>query len=459
MLTRQEETTKTHIHDYQINLDNTDDNAPVFGQTASIGIKGASDDGQGTVINAAVVGSVEDQDLIITAKIVGTAGNTITVAFEIGSASGRGVESIMVGGSAIKFVLKADGATMEEIKDFFDNDASAGAVAARVLVDITIADGKDTAQIKTAIAVTALSGGSTDTSGAASIDENDTDPGVIFQALARDADGDVVTYSLTDGFSLFEIDADTGEITLVEGESADFEVAASYTLQVVATSIFEGEAPKTTHFEVVVQVNDVAETGGAASDHILIGGEAAQTLNASDRGDVIFGGQGDDTINLGAGRDTVIYRYDATDKTNPAAIDGGDVIKSFDLSEDHLFLAHVGATDGTLNTATAFFEAIKGVHLLVDEDGRISGIVFTFTGRVNEAQDTDLTVNFDQGFDASQINLDASFDAAASGERVITTGQETAAYQAINQVLGESLVLIDFADVGFELNGSDTDIL
>ena len=117
-----------------------------------------------------------------------------------------------------------------------------------MLVEITIADGKDTAQIKTAIAVTALSGGSTDTSGAASIDENDTDPGVIFQALARDADGDVVTYSLTDGFSLFEIDADTGEITLIEGESADFEVAASYTLQVVATSSFEGEAPKNHSF-------------------------------------------------------------------------------------------------------------------------------------------------------------------------------------------------------------------
>ena len=295
--------------------------------------------------------------------------------------------------------------------------------------------------------------------GEASIDENDTNPGVIFQVSASDADGDVVTYSLADDFGLFEIDAATGEITLITGESADFEASASYDLQVIATSSFEGEAPKTTNFKVVVQVNDIAETGGAASGHILIGGENAQTLNASDRGDVIFGGQGDDTINLGAGRDTVIYRYDATDKTNPTAIDGGDVINSFDLSEDHLFLAHVGATDATLNTATAFFETIKGIRLLVDEDGRISGIVFTFTGHVNEAQDTDLTVNFDQGFDASQINLDASFDAAASGERVITTGQETAAYQAINQVLGESLVLVDFADVGFELNSGDTDIL
>ena len=192
--------------------------------------------------------------------------------------------------------------------------------------------------------VTVPSDGS-DPHGEASIDENDTNPGVIFQVSASDADGDVVTYSLADDFGLFEIDAATGEITLITGESADFEADASYDLQVIATSSFEGEAPKTTNFKVVVQVNDVSETGGAASGHILIGGEDAQTLNASDRGDVIFGGQGDDTINLGAGRDTVIYRYDATDKTNPAAIDGGDVINSFDLSEDHLFLAHVGDTD------------------------------------------------------------------------------------------------------------------
>ena len=481
VLTWQGEITETNIHDYQINLDNTDDNAPVFGQTASIGIKGATEDGQGAVIDAAVVGSVEDQDLIITAKIVGTAGNTITVEFEIGSASGRGVESIMVGGSAIKFVLKADGATMEEIKDFFDNDASAGAVAARVLVEITIADGKDTAQIKAAIAGTALSGGSTDTSGAASIDENDTDPGVIFQALARDADGDVVTYSLTDGFSLFEIDADTGEITLIEGESADFEVAASYTLQVVATSSFEGEAPKTTHFEVVVQVNDIIETvidvagltplsgdgvdnasvGDAAETarQFLIGGDNAQTLNAGEGGDVIFGGQGDDTINLGAGADIVIYRYDGTDKTNSAAYDGGDVINNFDLSEDRLVLAHAEVTGSALDTATALFEALKSVNLLVDGDGNITGIALTFTDRANETQEIDLTVNFDEAFDSTQINLDASFDAAASGERMITAGQETAAYQAINQVLGESLALIDFADVGFELNAGDTDIL
>ena len=132
------------------------------------------------------------------------------------------------------------------------------AVAARALIEITIASGKDALEIGTAIPATALSG-STETHGEASIDENNTDPGVIFQVSASDADGDVVTYSLDDDFGLFEIDTDTGEITLITGESADFEATPSYTLQVIATSSFKGEAPKTANFKVVVQVNDITD--------------------------------------------------------------------------------------------------------------------------------------------------------------------------------------------------------
>ena len=243
VLTWQKISTKTH--EYQINLDNIDDNGPVFGEArgfevtaataASLGIKGASDDGQGTVINAKVTDVVEDQDLIITAKTVGSAGALITIQFETGSTAGRGVESITVTETAIKFVLKADGAMLSAIKAFLDDDASAGVVAARALIEITIASGKDALEIGTPIPATALSG-STETHGEASIDENNTDPGVIFQVSASDADGDVVTYSLDDDFGLFEIDTDTGEITLITGESADFEATPSYTLQVIATS-------------------------------------------------------------------------------------------------------------------------------------------------------------------------------------------------------------------------------
>ena len=114
--------------------------------------------------------------------------------------------------------------------------------------------------------------------------------------------------------------------------------------------------------------------------------------------------------------------------------------------------------------APAFYGAIKGVSLLVAEDGSITGIVFTFTDRADGAganDEIDLTVNFDEGFDASQSDLDAAFEDTASGsnERIIKTGQETAAYQTIDAVLSNSLHLIDFADVGFELNPAETDIV
>ena len=209
------------------------------------------------------------------------------------------------------------------------------------------------------------------------------------------------------------------------------------------------------------EVGDAA----AASSQFLIGDGHAQTFHAGTGGDVIFGGKGDDTINLGLGADTVVYRYDGADATNLAAYDGGDVINGFDLDEDALVLSYAGSTGNVHDNAAAFYGAIKDVGLLVDGDGNITGIVFTFTDRGVEAgvdDEIDLTVNFDNDFNpSSSLNdhLDDAFEAAASGERVITAGQETAAYQAINAVLGESLVLVDFADIGFELNSAETDIV
>ena len=99
------------------------------------------------------------QDLIITAKDAGTSGNSIRVEFEIGNINGSGVESIEVSGRTVTFVLKDRGARLADIKSFLDDDASAGAGAARALVTIEIANGKDAFLINTDIAATALSGG------------------------------------------------------------------------------------------------------------------------------------------------------------------------------------------------------------------------------------------------------------------------------------------------------------
>ena len=104
----------------------------------------------------------EGQDLIITAKAYGTSGNSIRVEFEIGNINGSGVESIEVSGRTVTFVLRDRGATLADIKSFLDDDASTGAGAARALVTIEIANGKDAFLINTDIAATALSGGGLD---------------------------------------------------------------------------------------------------------------------------------------------------------------------------------------------------------------------------------------------------------------------------------------------------------
>ena len=114
----------------------------------------------GDVQDSEVANVAGDRDLIITAKTAGVGGNNIKVEFEIdGGSDGNGVESIEVSGRTIKFVLKLGGATLADIKTFLDDDGSVGAVAARALVNIRIADGKDAAEINTAVVATALSGG------------------------------------------------------------------------------------------------------------------------------------------------------------------------------------------------------------------------------------------------------------------------------------------------------------
>ena len=100
----------------------------------------------------------------------------------------------------------------------------------------------------------------------------------------------------------------------------------------------------------------------------------------------------------------------------------------------------------------------KASGLLVDGDGNVTGIVFTFTDRSNTTQEVDLTVNFEDDL-APPTGLEAAFENASSGEREITSGQETAAYRVINEIFGGNLVLIDFDDIGFELNTAETDIV
>ena len=181
---------------------------------------------------------------------------------------------------------------------------------------------------------------------------------------------------------------------------------------------------------------------------------------------MLFGGRGDDTINLGSGDDVVYYRYDGVGTDDLESIDGTDTINNFDRGDDVLVLAYVGEDGDGITDITDFYGALKSIKLLVedDDDDDLTGIVFTFTDRSDGAGANDevvLTVNFSSVFSASSSQISAFEDAVEDAAldqrtRLVKSGEEDDAYAVINEIFGEDLQLINFADVGFKLNSIET---
>ena len=283
---------------------------------------------------------------------------------------------------------------------------------------------------------------------------------IDLSALFTDIDDEIVT------LDVFFFDSSIKEVNIglsynvADGIIGSPTRSGLYTIEVVASDNRGGEATLEFPILILPDVEGLTKVSGngvgdaevgndeAISSQFLTGGDNTQTLNAGDAGDLIFGGRGDDIINLGDGMDIVIYRYDGADKTDSAAYDGGDVINNFNLSKDILVLAHVGGN--VHNNAAAFFDAIKGFSLLVNDNGNIIGIVFIFTDRETQTQDIDLTLNFEGSISSEDIDLTA-FNAAVDGRRTVKSGQETIAYQALNEsdAEGDGLALINFKDIDF----------
>ena len=103
----------------------------------------------------------------------------------------------------IMMTLNGAGATFAEIKTFLADDGSAGAVAARDLIDLTIADGMDDSRISAAIEETALSDGagvaaSIGFKGAQFIDLTGN-PDLIITARTAGADGNQIRVEFETG--------------------------------------------------------------------------------------------------------------------------------------------------------------------------------------------------------------------------------------------------------------------
>ena len=294
----------------------------------------------------------------------------------------------------------------------------------------------------------------------------DTEPVVItVTTTLRDENGDLTNIGLSYDPDGIRIIADSTEIgiytirtVLSDGEGPDKIIDVSVVL-----------FPDVTNLTKVLGdgvVDAVIGDKEATSHQFLFGGDNTQTLNAGEGGDVIFGGRGDDMINLGNGSDIVVYRYDGTNEANLVVRDGSDVINNFSLGEDVIFLAHTGVTGSASNiaTATEFLAAIKGVSLLVDESGDITGIVLTFINRDTPTEDINLTVNFENdsfiSSDSGDIDL-TYFNEAVEGKRTVVAGQEANAHQEIAVFNSENTAVFrpDFMELGFELNPAETDIV
>ena len=134
--------------------------------------------------------------------------------------------------------------------------------------------------------------------------------------IAIDADGDAVTYAITDGndAGLFDIDATNGNILLAV---PDVQIhAATHTLTVTATDT-AGNTDTAT-----VTITDGVMRGTDGDDSIT-GSDESDRIYAYDGDDTIRGGDGEDVI-LGFGGDDTIYGGSGRDRI--FASDGDDTL-------------------------------------------------------------------------------------------------------------------------------------
>lgn len=159
------------------------------------------------------------------------------------------------------------------------------------------------------------------------IDENLDAGTVVFTAMATDAEGDDIAFSLSgDDAAAFAVDPMTGVVTTVA--PLDFETQASYTVTLTAT---DSEGAATTQ-DVTITVNDVAEAVtvsldvdsdgmiataepfSAASDDIVFTDSATVESNAE-----ITGFDTGDRIQVDA--DPALYAFTSSDDGSSATLD------------------------------------------------------------------------------------------------------------------------------------------
>ncbi len=117
--------------------------------------------------------------------------------------------------------------------------------------------------------------------------------------------------------------------------------AEDVTVTITGVSVVEGTANADTGAAPGNLVNRAAAT----AFEVIYGSHEDDVITVGTEGAVVFGGYGDDTINLRNGKtDIVVYRFSSIDGGSWRADDGGDIINNFERDKDIFILVDDDAT-------------------------------------------------------------------------------------------------------------------
>ena len=135
--------------------------------------------------------------------------------------------------------------------------------------------------------------------------------------------------TLTDTFTI--------SVPLAAGGTGDVDV----TVTITGVTVVEGTANADTGAAPGNPVNRAAAT----TFEVIHGSDHNDVITVGNEGAVVFGGYGDDTINLRNGKtDIVVYRFSSIDGGSWRADDGGDTINNFERGTDIFILVDVDTT-------------------------------------------------------------------------------------------------------------------
>jgi Ca2+-binding RTX toxin-like protein len=180
-----------------------------------------------------------------------------------------------------------------------------------------------------------------------SVDENSAAGTVVARLQATDADGDVITFDITNSEGTpvtdanFEISGNT--VVVRAGADLDFETVQSFDLYVVARDGESTGAPQ----QISIAINDVAEVvqlgdGGVAfsdtdvTETAILGGSGGDLILGGSGDDILSGRCGDDVLSGGDGQDQAVFVGNL-----------GDFDISYDVDADVFTVVDTVGSEGT----------------------------------------------------------------------------------------------------------------